>query len=103
MYSFDLGHCPVIHSGVYCGPPAFIMFMQNTHQIQVLTVPLCRAQAIFYALPNKEWGTKYRGLTYSAKQTVRESVGQTIAQGKLVSEFNFHKAGIILPCHLYKQ
>ena len=26
----------------------------------------------FYALPNTERGTKYRGLTYSAKQTVRE-------------------------------
>ena len=46
--------------------------MQNIHQIQVLTEPLCRAQAIIYALPNKERGTKYRGLTYSAKQTVLE-------------------------------
>ena len=26
----------------------------------------------FYALPNNERGTKYRGLTYSAKRTVRE-------------------------------
>ena len=38
------------------------------HQIQVLTEPLCRAQASFYALPNNERGTKYRGLTYSARQ-----------------------------------
>ena len=53
-----------------CGrpwPAAYINFNQNTHQIQVLTKPLCRAQAIFYSLPNNEWGTKYRGLTYSAK------------------------------------
>ena len=27
---------------------------------------------IFYSLPNNEWGTKYHGLTYSAKYTVRE-------------------------------
>ena len=33
----------------------------------VLTEALCRAQAIFYSLLNNEWGTKYRGLTYSAK------------------------------------
>ena len=54
----------------YCGrpwPAAYININQNTHQIQVLTEALCRAQAIFYSLPNNEWGTKYRGLTYSAK------------------------------------
>ena len=53
-----------------CGrpwPAAYINIIQNTHQIQVLTEALCRAQAIFYSLPNNEWGTKYRGLTYSAK------------------------------------
>ena len=52
----------------YCGQPwpaAYINFMQNTHQIHVLTKPLSRAQAIFYSLPNNEWGNKYRGLTYS--------------------------------------
>ena len=38
-----------------------ITFVQITHQIQVLTEPLCRAQAIFYALPNNERGTKYCG------------------------------------------
>ena len=54
----------------FCGrpwPAAYINFNQDTHQIQVLTKPLCRAQAIFYSLPNNERGTKYRGLTYSAK------------------------------------
>ena len=54
---------------VYCGrpwPAAYINFNQNTHQIQVSTKPLCRAQAIFYSLSNNEWGTKYRELTYSA-------------------------------------
>ena len=59
----------------HCGrpwPAAYINIIQNTHQIQVLTEALCRAQAIFYSLPNNEWGTKYRGLTYSAKLTVRE-------------------------------
>ena len=53
-----------------CGrpwPAAYINIIQNTHQIQVLTKPLCRAHAIFYSLQNNEWGTKYRGLTYSAK------------------------------------
>ena len=53
----------------YCGRPwqaAYINIIQNTHQIQVLTEALCRAQAIFYSLPNNKWGTKYRGLTYSA-------------------------------------
>ena len=48
-------------------PAAYINIIQNTHQIQVLTEALFRAQAIFYSLPNNEWGTKYRGLTYSAK------------------------------------
>ena len=54
----------------HCGrpwPATYTNFNQNIHQIQVLTKPLCRAQAIFYSLPNNEWGTKYRGLTYSAK------------------------------------
>ena len=58
-----------------CGQPwpaAYINFNRNKHQIRVLTKPLCRAQAIFYSLPNNEWGTKYRGLTYSVKLTVRE-------------------------------
>ena len=54
----------------YCGrpwPAPYINFNQSIHQIQVLTKPLCRAQAIFYSLPNNEWGTKYHGLTYGAK------------------------------------
>ena len=58
------------HRAGDCGrpwPAAYINIIQNTHQIQVLTEALCRAQAIFYSLPNNEWGTKYRGLTYSAK------------------------------------
>ena len=61
-------------TGVYislnCGrpwPAAYINIIQNTHQIQVLTKPLCLAHAIFYSLPNNESGTKYRGLTNSAK------------------------------------
>ena len=49
-------------------PAVYITFVQITNQIQVLTEPLCHAQAIFYALSNNERGTKYRGLTYSAKQ-----------------------------------
>ena len=60
---------------VCCGrpwPAAYINFNQNTHQIQVLTKPLCRAQAIFYSLPNYERGTKYHGLSYSAKLIVCE-------------------------------
>ena len=60
----------MISQPFYCGrpwPAAYINFNQNIHQIQVLTKPLCHAQAIFYSLPNNEWGTKYRGLTYSAK------------------------------------
>ena len=55
---------------LHCGrswPAAYINIIQNTHQILVLTEALFRAQAIFYLLPNNEWGTKYRGLTYSAK------------------------------------
>ena len=50
----------------------YINFVQNIHQIQVVTEPLCRAQAIFNALRINERGTKYRGLTYSVKQTVCE-------------------------------
>ena len=45
-------------------PAVYINFVQ----IVLLTEPLCRAQAILYALPNNERGTKYRGLTYSARQ-----------------------------------
>ena len=44
-------------------PAVCINFVLKLHQIQVLTEPLCRAQASFYALPNNERGTKYRGLT----------------------------------------
>ena len=43
-------------------PAVNITFVQITYEIQVLTEPLCRAHAIFYALPNNERGTKYRGL-----------------------------------------
>ena len=66
LYAFHV----CLTCGTRCGrpwPAAYINFNQNIHQIQVLTKPLCRAQAIFYWLPNNEWGTKYRGLTYSAK------------------------------------
>ena len=59
--------CPTT---INCGRPwraAYINFNQNTHRIQVLTKPLCRAQAIFYSLPNNELGTKYCGLTYGGK------------------------------------
>ena len=49
-------------------PAVYINFVLKIYQIQVLTEPLCRAQASFYALPNNERGTKYLGLTYSAKQ-----------------------------------
>ena len=49
-------------------PAVYINFVLKIHQIQVLTEPLCLAQASFYALPNNERGTKYRGLTYSARQ-----------------------------------
>ena len=49
-------------------PAVYINFVLKIHQIQVLTEPLCRAQASFYALPNNERGTKYRGITYSARQ-----------------------------------
>ena len=55
-----------------------------THQIQVLTEPLCRAQATFYALPKNEQGTV--GYPKARSKTVRES----IARGKLVCEFDFH-------------
>ena len=64
-----------MYSKCNCGrpwPAAYINFNQNIHQIQVLTKALCRSQAIFYSLPNNERGTKYRGLTYSARLTVRE-------------------------------
>ena len=49
-------------------PAVYINFVLKIHQIQVLTEPLSRAQASFYELPNNERGTKYRGLTYSARQ-----------------------------------
>ena len=49
-------------------PAVYINFVLKIHQIQVLTEPLCRAQASFYALPNNKRDTKYRGLTYSARQ-----------------------------------
>ena len=34
----------------------YIMFMQNTHQIQVLIEPLCRAQAIFLCAAEQRVG-----------------------------------------------
>ena len=67
--AFDIRYTAQVVAS-FCGrpwPAAYINFNQNTHQIQVLTKPLYGAQAIFYSLPNNEWGTKYRGLTYSVK------------------------------------
>ena len=74
----------------YVTPAAYINFNQNTHQIRVLTKPLCCAQAIFYSLPNNEWGTKYRGLTYRAKLTVREICRATYSarQARLRIQFS---------------
>ena len=47
----SLTHSPIRRNLQYnCGrpwPAAYININQNTHQIQVLTKPLCRAQAIF--------------------------------------------------------
>ena len=81
-------------------PAAYITFMQITHQIQVLTEPLCHAQAIFYSLPNNKWDTKYRGLTYRAKQTGSESVRLPIARSKLVCKFDIHKVDVNLPAYI---
>ena len=67
---FCIFHLQSTILNIHCGrpwPAAYINFNQNIHQIQVLTKPLCHAQAIFHLLPNNKWGTKYRGLTYSAK------------------------------------
>ena len=63
--------CTVCLTDYYYGrpwPAVYINFVLKIHQIQVLTEPLCRAQASFYALPNNQRGTKYLGLTYSARQ-----------------------------------
>ena len=49
-------------------PAVYINLVQIIHQIQVLTEPLCRAQAILYALQNNGRGTKYQGLTLSVRQ-----------------------------------
>ena len=69
--SVKSAHCTVNRFRFYYGrpwPAVYINFVLKIHQIQVLTEPLCRAQASFYALPNNERGTKYHGLTYSARQ-----------------------------------
>ena len=70
MKEFTLNALQKLAAKYYCGrpwPAAYINIIQNTQQIQVSTKALCHAHAIFYSLPNNEWGTKYRGLTYSAK------------------------------------
>ena len=63
---YNIGHCATCEwPEFYYGrpwPAVYINFVLKIHQIQVLTEPLCRAQASFYALPNNERGTKYRGL-----------------------------------------
>ena len=64
--------------------------MQNTHQIQVLTEPLCRAQAIFMRYRTKNRVQNIVGCPTARCKTVPESVGLPIARGKLVCEFNFH-------------
>ena len=56
-----------------CGQPwpaAYIMFMQNTNQIQVLTDPLCRTQAIFYSLLNTQ-GHNFYKLKYISLEEVK--------------------------------
>ena len=71
LWFFCLVFAMPLCASVYYGrpwPAVYINFVLKIHQIQVLTEPLCRAQASFYALPNNERGTKYRGLTYSARQ-----------------------------------
>ena len=66
-----------------CGrpwPATYITFMQITHQSQVLTEPLRRAQVILFAV-EQERGTKKRGLTYSAgAYWVNFSAKQTCAR-----------------------
>ena len=58
----NLDNCRLLSHYGRPWPAVYINFVQIKHQIQVLTEPLCRAQAIFYALPNSERGTKYRGV-----------------------------------------
>ena len=52
LYCVGKHLCQIHHlDQCYCGrpwPAAYINIIQNTHQIQVLTKPLCCAQAIFY-------------------------------------------------------
>ena len=50
------------------GWPYIYTFFANHISNSGLTEPLFHAQAILYAVPNNEQGTKYRGLTYSARQ-----------------------------------
>ena len=65
-------HCKLFHCLVTSCSKMLLRWAVNIVQIadriQVLTKPLCRAQAILYALPNNERGTKYCGLTYSVRQ-----------------------------------
>ena len=44
----------VTYINVLLPSAVYINFVKNIHQIQVLTEPLCRAQANFYPLPNNE-------------------------------------------------
>ena len=51
-------------SNAYCGrpwPAAYITFMQITHQIQDLTEPLSRAQAISFAAEQREGNPNIMG------------------------------------------
>ena len=57
-----------------------------THQIQVSTEPLCRAQAVFMRCRTTSRVPNIVGLPTAPSKTVRES----IARGKLVCEFDFH-------------
>ena len=69
-------------------PAVYIIFVQITQQIQVLTEPLCRAQAIFMRRRTTSGVPNIVGLPTSRSKTVCESVGLPIARGKLVCEFD---------------
>ena len=49
-------------------PAVYIIFVQIIHQINGFVRTFMPCLGYFYALPNNERGTKYRGLTYSARQ-----------------------------------
>ena len=75
-------------------PAVYIIFVQNTHQIQVLTKPLCHAQAIFLCAAEQRAGYQLSWVDLQREANCPWYLYGYLSQAKLVCQFG-HRPVIV--------